>query len=309
MKKVLITGAGGFIGKNLIESFKRRDSSIIALRRPKINQFNNSKDLSGSEIFCDMRDRINLVNALQHFDPHYIIHLAGENHVSGREGPDFTNVIDENLLHAAQSLTSLRKLIFLGSCDEYGNSNVPYIESQTCKPTSSYGYSKLETTTKLIELNEMGLLPSVILRPSVVYGKYQKQSMFIPNLLHHMKNGTKFEMTDGRQFRDFLFVDDLIESIWNAVDSASNLNGEIINIASGISVSILQVIEYVVEKLGSEYEKYVEIGSKAHRESEVFNYSVDNSKAKKLLNWEPKTQLKDGLEILIENEFIDNQIF
>jgi nucleoside-diphosphate-sugar epimerase len=99
-------------------------------------------------------------------------------------------------------------------------------------------------------------------------------------------------MTKGEQTRDFLYIDDLIESLISSVVS-SNAVGEIINICSGIEKSVVEVAE-LVQQLSKAKMKLL-VGALPYRENEIWQLYGSNEKAKRLLGWHPKTSLKDGL--------------
>jgi nucleoside-diphosphate-sugar epimerase len=99
-------------------------------------------------------------------------------------------------------------------------------------------------------------------------------------------------MTEGNQLRDFIYIDDLIDAIFKCID-LDRLKGQIINIASGISIKLKDLAFQVAENTNS-FEN-LKIGEIPYRNSEIMDYKVDISKAATLLKWSPKTSLGDGL--------------
>ena len=118
-------------------------------------------------------------------DPNIIIHLA---YLKNRDDQSdilnheyYLNLqISSNIIQSSRLLSSLEKFIFFGSCDEYGIQNEPYREDQLEQPLTSYGLSKLSITKMLKALYYKENFPSLIIRPSVVYGEGQETKCFYP---------------------------------------------------------------------------------------------------------------------------------
>lgn len=119
--------------------------------------------------------------------------------------------------------------------------------------------------------------------------------MFLPKLIYSLVNGLDFKMTLGQQYRDYVYIDDVLSSIKCAMKSSINLNGNIFNIASGDSIKIIDIVKLVSELIDKQSLNKIHIGSVPYRLNEIWNYSVDTSKAKLYLNWIPKVSLPEGI--------------
>lgn len=302
MTKVLLTGGNGFIGKNLIQTLNKYHSKIEVHAICRKNNFflhDNLKvhlvDLSNYEVLRD---------AVKSISPNIVIHLA-----YSKDRNDNKHIINEdyfnnlknafNIIESTRNLKSLKKFIFFGSCDEYGDQKKPYQENQLEKPITSYGLSKLSITKLLKALNYKENYPSIVVRPSVVYGKGQDTQMFLPSLANSLNNCSNFNMTMGEQFRDYIYIDDLIEALVLLINKKDNLEiGEVINITYGQSFPIKEIAASFANMIKKNGEKKLKIGSIKYRDSEVMNYFTSNQKAKNLLGWYPKTSLELGLKKL-----------
>jgi nucleoside-diphosphate-sugar epimerase len=199
---------------------------------------------------------------------------------------------------ASQKLKHLERFVAIGSCDEYGIQSSPYLESSIAKPISVYGVSKLSLTEHLIELSLKSGFPSVILRPSVVYGPNQPTNMFIPSVFNAIVEKRRLALSPGGQTRDFVHVDDVVEALISCITTEFILPGSIYNLASQESLTIKEVANKIVDLYGSKYRILLEFGALNYRSSEVMNYRVNAEKARKELGWKSKITLDEGVRLL-----------
>ena len=299
MTRILITGANGFIGKNLIKSLLRDESKYeihTILRDP-----NAIIDNIENKYFVDLTNLESLKKTVFKIDPNIIIHLA---YLKNRDDQSdilnheyYLNLqISSNIIQSSRLLSSLEKFIFFGSCDEYGIQNEPYREDQLEQPLTSYGLSKLSITKMLKALYYKENFPSLIIRPSVVYGEGQETKMFLPALANAVKNNISFDMTMGEQYRDYIYVEDLVEAIIILLSKKNLKLGEIINITYGKSFKLKEIAVKLANFIYDNGESILKIGNIDYRDTEVMNYHTSNKKVKDLLGWYPKTNLTIGLK-------------
>ena len=298
---ILITGATGFIGQHLIEKLSKEKFEIYCLSRKFNNDFINKYSNFCTLLEIDLTD-YNMTNqAILKVSPHYVIHLASSKSRSNKID-DIRSIFDYNFnssLNLFETLLKNKNLIsltVLGSIEEYGNVNIPFIENQFESPNTIYGLSKL-SITKLANIffNEYNL-PVVILRPSIVYGPNQNVDMFIPSLINALIQKQNFKMTYGEQFRDFIFIDDLIEALINTI-SIDELSGLVINIASGLSYKLNEIAIKIATQLNAT--KHLQIGAIKYRNLEIMEYTVDINNAKTNIKWQPKISIDEGLALTI----------
>lgn len=296
--RLLILGGGGFIGTYLAKEALIRGFDVSILSK---NFKKNSQKLDGIEYFnIDVRKQDELTKFFKNKMFHHVINLCGYVDHSNYfdEGH---KVIDVHLIGTKNVINcinreSLISFIQIGSSDEYGSHPAPQSEELRELPMSSYSFAKTASTHFLKMLNLTENFPAVILRPFLVYGPGQKNSRFIPQIIQGCLNDSDFPVSHGEQLRDFCFISDISEAIFLALNN-SNIHGEIINIGSGKPVSIKEVVELIQNIIGSGSPKFGEV---RYRVGENMALFADISKARKLLNWNPKIVLKEGLKKTIE---------
>lgn len=298
-KRVLVTGADGFIGRKLCQALVKDSVSVIALSRSVV--INNC---ISEQYDVDVRDESSVMDVIHSTQPNIVVHLAA-NKSRGVDDSSYsetyqTNLMGSlNLIKACRGLPTLTKFVFLGSSDEYGELPAPFKESDKEAPSNAYGASKLAVTDLLKSLSRSIQFPSVILRPTVVYGPGQDESMFIPALVNTLIAGKHFDMTFGEQTRDFIYVNDLVEAIIKSFN-AINVDGRVINISSGQPIRIDTLAKMTANLLGESAESLLMFGAKEYRLGETMNYWADNNLAMRLLGWSPQVSVNDGIKKTVE---------
>ena len=138
--------------------------------------------------------------------------------------------------------------------------------------------------------------PVVILRFFLVFGPHQKKDRLIPYVIDSCRKNKKFKTTNGEQYRDFCYISDVVEAIIKTIKT-KNIDGEIINIGSGIKIKVKDIINKIVKKIGKGKPLF---GKLKHRKNENKCLYANIAKAKKLLNWKPKIRLVEGLDRTID---------
>ena len=188
----------------------------------------------------------------------------------------------------------LKKFIQIGSSLEYGKSRSPQLESKKNikKTYSVYSKSKLLSTKYLLSLNKKYNFPAAILRLYLVYGPLQDQNRVIPITIINAIQNKKFDCSNGLQFRDFTYIDDVVEAIIKTLKNKET-SGQIINIGQGKPVLVKKVIKKICKILDSGRPQF---GKIKFRKDEIKNLYPSIAKAKKVLNWSPKIGIISGLK-------------
>jgi len=293
VNNALILGGTGFIGKDLLSFLNSKNIECTTLSR---NSFQFQSDLFPKEhIQADITDFKNLKKVLYGRQFKYVVNLSGsiDHSPLTRGGIEVINshfIGVQNLLRALDK-SSLECFIQIGSSDEYGNMSSPQYESSRESPISPYSLAKTASTQMLQMLYRTEDFPVVILRFFLVYGGGQANNRFLPQVIKGCLNNQKFPVSKGEQLRDFCYLSDISRGIYAALIEKKAL-GEVINLASGSPISIKKLIENVNLITGKGRPQFGEI---LYRKGENMSLYADISKAKRLLNWEPKIDLNQGL--------------
>jgi len=298
-KKILILGGTGFIGNHLSKKALEKNFQVTILSKNQAKYFPKRGDIN--YITADISDKDNLKKELLDSNFDYVVNLSGYvDHSPFSKGG--RKVIDTHfygLQNVIQSInwSGLKRFVQIGSSDEYGNNPAPQNEDMMPSPISPYSLAKTASSQLLQLLSITEKFPAVVLRLFLVYGPDQNKERFLPQIIQGCFSKKSFPSSSGDQLRDFCYVDDIVDGIFSAFESDQS-NGEIINIASGKPVKIKEVINKVIGIVGHGEPDY---GKIPYRDFENMNLHADISKALKILNWEPKVSLDDGLKLTIDS--------
>ena len=303
-KKILITGGTGFIGYHLAKKCLKLNWKVTSLssnRPKKVRKLKKVKYL-----IADISSKKKLKNKVKiNFD--YVVNLAGYVDHSRKLKTIKSHFNGCRNISSLFINSKIKKFIQIGSSIENGKINSPQIENNTPnrKILSAYGEAKLLSSNFLLDLNKKYNFPVTILRLYLIYGPYQDPNRVIPITILNSIFNKKFDCSDGRQSRDFLYIDDLVDGIIKILIKEDNLSGEIINLGSGKPTKIKKIIKNIVNLVGSGKPIF---GKVRFRKDEINKLYPNLNKAKKLINWAPKTDLNLGLKKTIlfykKNKFL-----
>lgn len=289
-QRVLVTGAAGFVGSHLVPTLSSQGADVAVLVRGEAK--------ANASFVGDLRDAKFVDEAMSTWQPDVVFHLAAKRLRSldttyMREAIDVNVGGTLNLLSAAGKLSRQPRVVSLGTGEEYGDAPSPYREDQRELPVTGYSLTKLSATQLCQMLARTSGLAVCVVRPSVVYGPGQGVDMFLPALTRALLRRERFAMTAGEQTRDYAFVGDLVEALLRA-GTADMVAGEVINIGSGVATRIATLADIVEAMTGAV--GYTDRGAVSYRPAELMTYSMDITKAERLLGWRPTTTLERGLE-------------
>lgn len=286
-KRVIVTGASGFIGGALVKEFINQKIEVIAIDRKRNKEF-NCKQLS-----LDLKKSGNLDNLIK--SNTIIFHFSADANVSKSVENPISN-FEDNVISTIQILESARKhkaaLIFPSTAAVFdpGN-NLPLLENSIIKPTSPYGASKIACEAYCYSYFRSYGLDVKIARLFNVYGEGMKRfAIFdIINKLLINKNNINI-LGDGTQIRDYLHIDDVIRGLILIANKGDS--GEDYNLASGIPVNIIELTKKISDLLNIE-NLNINIVNKSFK-GDINKWFADVNKIKKL-GFEQKVNLIDGL--------------
>jgi nucleoside-diphosphate-sugar epimerase len=296
-KRVLVTGAAGFIGANLTRELVRRGAHVHAIVRATTELWRIEQIRPSIAVHTvDLTDACGVDRVVEQTRPEVLYHLAassGHPHSRvGREEMLRTAVQGTaNLLEATASLT-YRCFVHLGSSLEYGPSARPHGEADALRPTTFRGAAKAAATFLCQVAARSDGRPIVVVRPFSVYG-YWERGRLVPTAILSALRSQPIALTSPGYRRDLVFVEDVVEACVRVVDRDSAV-GEIVNIASGKQWSNEEVVDTVQALCGTQVP--VRVGAYPASCSDTDHWVADISKARELLGWEPRHALRQGLE-------------
>ncbi len=309
-KKVLITGSEGFIGSHLVERFLKEDCEIKAF--VYYNAFNSSgwldslpkESIEKLEVFLgDIRDPYAVREAVKDVD--IICHLAALIGIPysyvAPESYINTNVLGtSNLLQAARDFNT-EKIIITSTSETYGTAlYTPIDEKHPYQPQSPYSASKIAADNITLSFFYSFNLPVSIIRPFNTYGPRQSSRAIIPTIITQiLKNQEELKLGNLNPTRDLTFVLDTCDA-YIRMCKKDNLEGEIINIGNSSEISIGDLANMIKNLMNSEIKIVSESIRARPEKSEVNRLLANITKARKLLGWEPKYILTEGLKLTIE---------
>lgn len=304
-KKILITGADGFIGSHLTEELVRRGHNVRAF--VYYNSFNSWGWLDHSEtsikdaleIFAgDIRDPHGVKIALKGCD--VVIHLAALIAIPySYHSPDTyvdTNIKGTlNILQAAREL-SVEKVVHTSTSEVYGTARyVPIDEEHPLQGQSPYSASKIGADQLAISFFKSFNTPVSIIRPFNTYGPRQSARAVIPTIISQIAGGDK-KIRLGALYptRDFNYIKDTVNGFIAIAESDASI-GEIINVGSNYEISIGETVKIIADLMGQEVDISQDETRLRPEKSEVERLWANNNKAKSLISWSPDFAGREGL--------------
>lgn len=305
-KKILVTGADGFIGSHITEALVRRGHKVRTF--VMYNSFNtwgwldhSSKEIKEQiEIFAgDIRDPYGVKEAMKGCD--VVLHLAALIAIPySYHSPDTyidTNIKGTlNIVQAAREL-GIEKVVHTSTSEVYGTAQfVPITEEHPLQGQSPYSASKIGADQIAMSFYNSFGTPVAIIRPFNTYGPRQSARAVIPTIITQIANGQrKIKLGSVTPTRDFNYINDTVNGFISVAESQNSV-GQVINIGSNYEISIGDTVQLIAEVMGVEIEIETDEQRLRPEKSEVERLWAANAKAKRLLGWEPAYGGRDGFK-------------
>lgn len=279
--KIAVTGSGGFVGSHLTKKLKELNHEVIEIDIKKGIDITEQRQLE----------------SVKQFD--LLFHLAAKTYVpdSYKDPQSFFYL---NIIGTLNALELCRKysarMIFISSY-LYGSPQYLSIdENHPVVAFNPYAQSKLICEQLCQSYNRDFHIPIVIVRPFNLYGPGQNENFLIPTIINQAKSG-EIILNDPAPKRDFLYIDDFTDLLVKLIDYFDT-DCQIFNAGNSISYSVREITEIVCHLINKNIRiKFTNL----KRPVEVADTVADTSKAKKLLGWQPKIKIEEGLKLLIQN--------
>jgi UDP-glucose 4-epimerase len=302
-KKILVTGGAGFIGSHTVDALIGQGAKVVIVdnlitgRKENLNPKEkfykiNIADPGLEKIFQKEKPEI-----VYHFAFNVLVPESVENPLIDMDS--IAGAI--NILKNARKY-GVKKIIFSSSGFIYGNNkNLPIKETEPMQPISSYAVAKDTVENYIRFFNTVYNLPYVILRYSTVYGPRQVKGA-MSDYIQKLARGSQAKIWgDGRKTRDYVYIDDVVSANLLALKVSSGFPEPVFNIGTGRETSLndlyKKIAKLLKKKAGPVY--------LSDRTGELIRYSLNWSKAKRIMGWKPKYDLEKGLKLRIK-DYVDN---
>jgi dTDP-glucose 4,6-dehydratase len=308
-RSVLVTGAGGFIGSHLAEALVREGASVRAFVR-----YNSRGDhgwleacepevVRELEIFRgDLANPEAVAGAVAERD--VVLHLGALIPIpySYRHPREFVTANVTGTLNVLEATRreEVGRLVHTSTSEVYGTAQmVPIDEEHPLRPQSPYAATKVGADQLVLSYQRSFGMPVVIARPFNTFGPRQSARAVIPTIVSQALSREVIELGATDPTRDFLYVGDTVTGLLRCAE-AEGVEGEVINLGTGVEVSIGDVAERVQRLLERDLPIALDEDRMRPPESEVERLVADTGKAKALLGWEPEVDLDEGLRRTID---------
>ncbi len=302
LPKILVTGGAGFIASEFIRQLLRGQSPqyevTVVDKLTYAADLARLKEVKGKFKFyqADICNAAQLEKIFQKEKPEIVAHFAAESHVdrSILSSDEFikTNISGTQVLLDVSKAQGIKKFIHTSTDEVYGDiEKGKFYETTVLNPSSPYSASKAAADLLVKSYIRTFKFPAIIVRPSNNYGPWQYPEKFIPVIIYKvLKNELIPVYAQGQNVREWLYVADCAKAILKIVDKGKT--GEIYNLGSGNERKNIYLVKEILCILGKPLSliSYVQ-----DRPGHDFRYSLDSSKLRKELGWEPQVSFEEGL--------------
>jgi nucleoside-diphosphate-sugar epimerase len=296
-KNVLITGVTGFVGSNLLRFFLDQGSRVIIFTRATSQKWRISDTKKRvREFTVDLGNADQVKRAVTKIRPSFIIHTASYGGFFFQT--DVRRILETNFSGTVNLLNACKKVGFdlfinTGSSSEYGMKLSPMKETDLPEPMTEYGVSKCSSTMYCQMLSQKEGLPIVTLRLFSPYGYYEDRTRLMAYVIYSCLKGLNLRLSSANSVRDYVFIEDVLTAYKLAMEKRNRIKGEVINIGSGRQHSVKEVVQEIIRQGGFSAKLLWNKRDNPRVEPEF--WQADILKAKRLLDWGPRYDLRTGI--------------
>lgn len=300
-KRILISGATGFIGANLVRKCLEAEAQVYIFTRITSNKWRIRDVLKDiNEFRVDLLNYERLKAMVSEIKAEIIFHMVAYGGYPYQKDAD--DIIRTNIIGTANLLNVCLKVGFnvfvnTGSSSEYGIKSEPANEADLLEPNNNYGIAKASATLFCQAKARSEKLPIITLRLFSPYGYYEAATRLISSVIISCLRGKNPKLSSPKPMRDFVFIEDVLDA-YVKVANIPSIKGEIFNIGYSQQHSVGEVVNKIIELTGGRVSP--EWGSVPKRANEPTVWQADISKAENILEWKPKYTLEKGLNKTIQ---------
>lgn len=292
MKKILITGPSGFIGKNLIPYLLKKNFHILTISR-KNNYIKGVQNIK-----CDISEIIKYSAQISNFNPDTVIHLAWQgipklNKYNSQKSYEDSKIFFKDIL----KLKSIKKIISIGSCLEYKIKKGTKVEYEIIDKITPFSKYKNNLRVYLERISKIKKIDFAWLRLFYVYGKNQRKGTLINHILNSIKNKKKIQLSNFLKSNDYIFIEDF-NSLINQILKKNKFKTDAYNVGTSKTYHQLEILHSINKILGTA----IKGENKAYFKDKIDTFRANILKTKKTFNWKPRYNLNQGLKSIIKDK-------
>lgn len=302
----LVTGCAGFIGMHVADALLKRGDTVVGI--------DNLNDYYDIQLKKDRLDKLQKYDSFTFYKQDFAegIHIDESIdkicHLGAQAGVRYSLINPQAYEHANNKGTlelfefarkkGIQEIVFASSSSVYGNaSNAPFNEAQQTNPISVYAATKLSNEILAQTYHDLYGMHMIGLRFFTVYGPWGRPDMAPYIFTEKILKGEQIEIyNNGKMQRDFTYIGDIVSGVVSALDNVSKIKFEIINLARGEEIQLMDFVKCVENAT----KKDAQIIFKPLQQGDVLRTSGDITKAKKLLGYNPKTSIQEGIQNFVE---------
>jgi nucleoside-diphosphate-sugar epimerase len=302
-EKVLVTGATGFVGANLVRRLLQREYDVHIITRASSNKWRLADILSKlSDYTVDLVQPRKLRTLIRQVKPDVIFHLAasgiyGGAQLSERKLIEINFLGTVNLVNACQDI-DYKCFVNTGSSSEYGPKKYPMKETDVCEPITMYAITKYASTLYGSFIAKTKDRPIIGFRLFSPYGPYDDKSRLVVYSIVNALQNKDLNLANPEAVRDYIYVEDVVDLYMRSIDRAYELKGEVFNVGSGSQTTISSIVSKVIKLTQSK--SNVNWQAVEGRSWDTERWEADIEKTSKTFNWKPTFSIEEGLKRTVD---------
>lgn len=302
MKRVLVTGATGFVGANLVRRLLRDGHEVHLLLRPRHDAW-RIEEIRGDVRLHEARleDAEAVARGVSSVRPDWVFHLAAYGaYPTELDLPRMiqTNVVGTMHLVEACLRTGFEAFVNTGSSSEYGFKAHAPPEDDWLEPNSHYAVTKASATLYCRFTAQSRRVHLITLRLYSVYGPYEEPTRLLPTLVTRALKGELPPLVDPDVARDYVYVEDVCHACLLAAGQPNQERGAVYNVGTGVQTRLREVVELTRRHLGLTAEP--SWGSMPNRTWDTHSWVADHRKISQALGWQPQHSFEQGFGELVD---------